>query len=379
MAGSHAILDSYGFVLPALLPLLIPNLGLTLVMAGLLVTVHQVASSFAQPFLGHLADRGGGFRWMSWGGLLATGVAAGALGFVQNFASLAGAMLVMGIGVALFHPASATLVSQTAPPGSRGLWMSLYVSLGNLGLGLGPLAVGILLERFGLGSIWLLALPAIAAAFLIWSLGPSLPLRGPRVQRSLIGIVRGNERLLLLLTGVVAARAWASNAFQVFLPLFVVSRGASVGDGARLLSLYLGAGALGGIVGGVLADRLGRDRVIIGSLLLSVPFGLLLVAQQTPGPLFWVAAGLNGFLLQGSFVVLTLRGQESIPGSVGMMSGMMLGFTIGIGGLAVTPMGYLAELVGLEPVLIGAALLAVVSAGLMLLVPAPPRPTPASA
>ena len=111
--------------------------------------------------------------------------------------------------------------------------------------------------------------------------------------------------------------------FQTFLPLYAASKGADAQEAAHTLTVYLVVGALGGLVGGSVADRLGRDRVIIGSLLLSAPFSLALAFQNEVGPLFWFCAAMSGFLLNGSFVVLTVRGQESIPGSVSMMSGMM--------------------------------------------------------
>jgi FSR family fosmidomycin resistance protein-like MFS transporter len=49
-------------------------------------------------------------------------------------------------------------------------------------------------------------------------------------------------------------------------------------------------------------------------------------------------------------VALTVRGQELMPGSVAMVSGLMLGFTVGMGGLAVTPLAALAEQIGLDVV-----------------------------
>ena len=107
-------------------------------------------------------------------------------------------------------------------------------------------------------------------------------------------------------------------------------------------------------------------------MLLSAPFSLTLAFQNEVGPLFWICAAMSGFLLNGSFVVLTVRGQESIPGSVSMMSGMMLGLTVGLGGIIVTPMAATAEHTGLAPMLIFSALLGPIGAGLMRLVPKAP-------
>ena len=104
----------------------------------------------------------------------------------------------------------------------------------------------------------------------------------------------------------------------------------------------------------------------------AAPFCVLLALQDGVGGAFIVGTAMSGLLLNGSFVVLAVRGQESMPGSLGMVSGLMLGLSIGLGGLAVTPMAILAERVGIEPVFVAAGGLAIVCALLMRAVPSPP-------
>ena len=58
MAFAHLVNDTYAWMLPALLPLLLLKLEISLGLAGLLITIYQASSSFTQPLLGHLADRG---------------------------------------------------------------------------------------------------------------------------------------------------------------------------------------------------------------------------------------------------------------------------------------------------------------------------------
>jgi FSR family fosmidomycin resistance protein-like MFS transporter len=157
--------------------------------------------------------------------------------------------------------------------------------------------------------------------------------------------------------------------------VYAVSRGASILDASRLLTLYLLSGAIGGLIGGWLADRVGRDRVIITSLLCAAPFCVLLALQDAVGPAFVLASAASGLLLNGSFVVLAVRGQESMPGSLGMVSGLMLGLSIGLGGLAIAPMAIVAERVGIPPVFVAAGALAILGAALMRIVPHVPART----
>jgi FSR family fosmidomycin resistance protein-like MFS transporter len=178
-------------------------------------------------------------------------------------------------------------------------------------------------------------------------------------------VFRKNGRVLAVLVGVVALRSWASTTLATFLPTLANQRGAAPSEAAQVLTVFLISGAIGGFAGGAGADRFGRDRVVIGSLLLSVPFGVFLALQSEFGIAFWAAAAASGFFLNGSWISLTVRGQESVPGSIAMMSGLMLGLSVGLGAIAVTPFGLIAEQVGLAPVLTVTAALPVLGALLM--------------
>jgi FSR family fosmidomycin resistance protein-like MFS transporter len=371
MALAHLVNDSYAFMLPALLPLLLGKLGIGLGLAGLLVTLYQASSSFTQPVFGHMSDSGSRTRWMAWTGVALSGFAAAALGLAPSFAFVALALLAGGLGTALYHPVSAALVAASVPQRSRGQWMSVYISAGNFGLPIGPLFISVIIATVGLGGSWLLAIPALALALLVWRIGPRMPER-TAAPRSLRAVVVGNRRMLAGLVSVSATRAWATALVSSFLPVYAVSLGASIVDASRLLTLYLLAGAVGGLTGGWIADRAGRDRVIIASLLGAAPFCLLLAAQTTVGLPFVIATALCGMFLNGSFVVLAVRGQESMPGSLGMVSGLMLGLSIGLGGLAVAPMGVIAEHAGIQPVFVVAGVLAIACALLMRALPQPP-------
>lgn len=369
IAAAHAVNDSYAYILPPLLPVLLTQSGITLGMGAALVGLQLLAASILQPIFGHWADRSGGGRWMGWTGVLLSGLGAAALGSAPGFAGLGVAMLVTGIGTALFHPVSAALVAQAAPAAQRGFWMSAYISAGNLGLGLGPLLVGLVLVQGSVSSTWLLALPAVLVAGLMWRLAPARPGRGGRSTLSMSVVLRRHWRLLTILVSVVALRSWASTALVTFLPTLATTRGASPAEAAQVLTVFLVAGALGGFVGGAAADRVGRDRVVIGSLLLSVPFSVLVALLGSFGPVFWLAAATSGFFLNGSWISLTVRAQESVPGSIAMMSGLMLGLSIGLGGLAVTPVGVIAETSGLGVVIAVVACLPALGAALMRMVP----------
>lgn len=372
LALAHAVNDSYAFVLQALLPAIIPTLGLTLGLAGLLVSLYQVTSSLVQPIIGYLSDRRG-LRWPAWAGVAASGIAAGLIGVAPHYLALVGLLLLGGIGTAIFHPVGGAMVGAAAPEHARGRWIGMFVTAGNFGNAVGPLALGFMLDRNGLAGTWPIMLPALGVAALLGTFAPrpSPPGKG---MPSLAAILRQHRRVLSSLILVITLRAWITSTVLTFLPLLARQRGLGLGEAAQTMSVFLFAAAIGGFLGGMAADRWGRDRVIIGSLLLSVPFGVAVALRPEVDILFYLTAAAAGFFLNSSFVVLTIRGQESLPASTGMITGITLGLSIGLGGLAVTPMALLAEQIGLPGATAIAASMGVLAALAMLLVPPlPPK------
>src|SRR5438132_14072540 len=104
MALAHLTNDSYAYMLPALLPVLLTRLDITVGLAGILVTLYQASSSFTQPFFGHLADRGSATRWIDWTGAALSGHAARPLGLALSFSLLPHAPLAYGLAAPLSHP-----------------------------------------------------------------------------------------------------------------------------------------------------------------------------------------------------------------------------------------------------------------------------------
>jgi len=346
LAAAHLVNDSYVYFLPTLLPLVIPSLGISLTAAGIAVGLFQLTSSFAQPILGHFADRAP-LRWMAWLGLIGTAIGAGGVGIVSDFWALLAILIVGALGTSAFHPVATATISDIARAGQgrrRGQLMSVYITAGNLGLAVGPAALRFGLPAWGPAISVPLAVPCLLIALAVYLVVPAREIRARRAA-SAGSMLAKHRGVLAALLGVATLRSWANVGLATFLPLLLVERGFSVEDGATVLSVFLLFGGIGGLGAGYLSDRVGRDRVIVGSLLLSPPCGWLML--HGPGAWLWVGSALVGLTLTASMVTLTVRGQELLPESVAMVSGLMLGFSAGMGGLAAAPLAALAEQIGI--------------------------------
>ena len=107
------------------------------------------------------------------------------------------------------------------------------------------------------------------------------------------------------------------------------------------LFLFLAAAALGTLLGGPIGDRIGRKPVIRFSILGVAPFALLLQHAN----LFWTTALtiVIGLILSSAFPAILAYAQEFMPGRVGTVSGLLVGFAFGMGGLGAAVLGMLAD------------------------------------
>lgn len=115
---------------------------------------------------------------------------------------------------------------------------------------------------------------------------------------------------------------------------------------SHLMTVMLFAGAIGGVLGGLISDLYGRKRLIVGSLMLSTP--LFLAFFYTQGALSVIFLALAGACLLSSFSVTVVAAQEAIPNNKALAAGLTMGFAGGLGGLAVILIGRIGDIWGLD-------------------------------
>jgi FSR family fosmidomycin resistance protein-like MFS transporter len=146
-------------------------------------------------------------------------------------------------------------------------------------------------------------------------------------------------------------------------PVYLITRfGASPTTAGLALTTMLVAGAIGTLAGGRWADRIGRRRLLVGAMVPLVPL-LVLLPHVGLVAAFVVLAGI-GFTVDSPFSTTVVLGQEYLPRHVGLSSGITYGLAIGLGGLAATALGALADATSTRTVL-GVLPALAVAAGLL--------------
>lgn len=354
LAVAHALCDVYQGAVPALLPFLLAANDWSYGTGSLLVLAATLSSSIVQPVFGHLSDRRPA-PWLMPLGFVVAGLGLAVVGLLHSPVAAFVAVLVSGLGVAAFHPEGSRAAAYAAGE-RKATGMSYFSVGGNAGWALGPLLVTATVLPFGLGATLLLALPALAGAILTARELPRLRAARDRAtaRAAVVAAVRAEAgddrpaddwRAFGILTGAVAARSIVYFGLMTYVPLYFVDHlGTSKAAGETALIAYLVAGAVGTLVGGRLADRVGRRPLLLASFTLQAP---LLIAFLLGGPaLATVALGLLGLIAIATFSISVVMGQAFLPNHLGVASGVTLGLAIGVGGLAAAALGPLADAAG---------------------------------
>jgi FSR family fosmidomycin resistance protein-like MFS transporter len=363
LTAAHLCDDVAQGAVPVILPFFIAAQHLSYAGGAVLVLAGTVASSVVQPLFGHVSDRRPA-AWLAALGVFLAGLGVGLACIMPTYPLALAAMGLTGLGVAAFHPEATRLTNYASGP-KRATAMSVFSVGGNAGFALGPLLATPLLITFGLRGGLLLALPASVMAVILLCL---LPAFARLRQAASAGDVRQQRRTndqwgpFARLTVTAVSRSIVFYGLNSFIPLYWLNvLHASTQAAGLATTLFAAVGACGTLLGGRLADRFGRKRVVVISFLVLVPAMLCLLTASSP----WLAFALLGpvaLSLYASNSVMVVIGQEFLPNHIGTASGVTLGLAFSIGGLAVPLLGHVADVRGIHTALLWLTALPVLAA-----------------
>jgi FSR family fosmidomycin resistance protein-like MFS transporter len=366
LSTGHMAVDFAGGALPAMLPFLVEKYDLSYTLAAVLILASALAGSIVQPLFGLWSDR----RGAVW--LLPAGVAVGGVGMALAAVSpsywlVVVFVVVSGLGTAAYHPEGSKFAAFVS--GSRrASGMSLFSIGGNLGYALGVVVTSAVVVAAGLDGAAIVSIPTVAVAVMLLLVTPYLLTFVPSTGRD-GRHGHGEDRLsaMALLLGVVTLRSLSWFGLLTFVPLYEVSIGNSKGYGNTLLSIMVFAGAAGTLIAGPTADRVGRRPVLLGSSLVLTP--AIVIFLTVGGTVGAVCLAVIGMAVVGTFGVTMVMSQEYMPRHIGMASGLSIGFSIGLGGIAAVMLGAVADSVDLRTALWICAVAPLAGAALTLLLP----------
>ncbi len=340
---------------------IVPELGLSNLQFGLLTgVVFTGVYTVLGLFAGSLADRTNRAHLIAAGLALWSALTA-ATGLTKNFAQMAAARMLIGVGEACLTPAAMSLLADRVAPARRALVSGIYYMGYPLGIGGSFIFAGIVGPSLGWrGGFLVLGALGVVAALLVWAL-----MRDPRAATA--GAARNGSfgdsfRAMRHELRHNRAFAWTLAACTVLvfalgggildLLWWVKERGYAATDAQKITGLiFLVGGCLGALLGGAGADWVqrrsagGRLKFLGWLFLIAAP--LLTLYRVIPGH----SALFYSLAVFGSMCTLMLFGpalsavQEQVPAqhrasAVAMF--LLCGALIGAGGGNATA-GWLAD------------------------------------
>ena len=343
---AHLLNDMMQSVLLAIYPMLKLGLSLSFTQIGLITLTYQLTASLLQPLIGLYTDRrplpyslplGMGFTLF---GLLALSQAG-------SFAAVLLSAMLIGMGSSVFHPESSR-VARMAAGSQPGLAQSLFQIGGNLGSALGPLLAALIIVPQGQGSAAWFSLFALLGVVVLsfvgrWSSHHVATFRKRMQAHAGNGLSSRQIGWSLAILGLLMfSKFFYMTSLSSYYTFYLIDKfGLPLASAQLYLFVFLFAVAAGTVLGGPVGDRIGRKRVIWGSILGVAPFTLLLPHVG----LWWtgVLSVIIGMILASAFSAILVYAQELVPGKVGAISGLFFGFAFGMGGIGAALLGQLAD------------------------------------
>jgi FSR family fosmidomycin resistance protein-like MFS transporter len=345
----HALNDLNPSVLQASYPVVKATYHLDFSQIGLITLIYQITASLLQPLVGMYTDRRPtpwslpvGMAFMSGGMLLLSQAATYPIVLMSS--------ALIGLGSSIFHPESSRL-ARLASGGQHGLAQSLFQLGGNSGVALGPVMAALLIAPRGPSSFAWFCVAGLCGIAISSRVGRWYRVHvKPRISStSELGVAdddglsrRRVAFAICILIALIFSKYFYLASISTFFTFYLVSRFHIALRSAQMcLFAFMGATALGTLIGGPVGDRIGRKAVIWGSILGVLPFTLALPYVSLAWTIALAVA--IGLVLSSAFSAILVYAQELVPGRIGMISGLFFGLAFGMAGIGAAVLGRVAD------------------------------------
>ncbi|MEO8048931.1 MAG: MFS transporter [Acidobacteriota bacterium] len=345
----HLLNDMIQSLLPAIYPILKGNYHLDFGQVGMITFTNQLTASVLQPVVGTFTDKRPQPFSLSIGmGFTLVGLVM--LSTATSFPLILLAAAMVGIGSAVFHPESSR-IARMASGGQHGFAQSIFQVGGNAGSALGPLLAAFIVLPHGQTSLAWFSLAALLGMALLGKVGVwakryrEARINAPKHESDHVdhGLPSNKVKwsIVILVVLVFSKYIYLASLTSYYTFYLINKFHVSVQNAQVYLFVFLGAVAVGTILGGPIGDRVGRKYVIWCSILGVLPFTLVLPYVN----LAWtvVLSAIIGIILASAFPAILVYAQELLPGKIGMISGLFFGLAFGTAGIAAALLGELAD------------------------------------
>ncbi|TSJ64591.1 MFS transporter [Starkeya sp. 3C] len=353
LSAAHFLNDMIQSLIPAVYPIIKTAYALDFGQIGIITLTFQISASLLQPLIGLYTDRYP-LPYSTVAGMGFTLVGLVGLAYAGSYALLLLAAACVGIGSSIFHP-EATRMARKASGGRHGFAQGLFQVGGQAGGAIGPLLAAFIIVPNGQASLaWFSAAALLAMPLLGWTAGHhalSTPARkaSHASEETPAPGLRQVAFPLAILIALLCSKTAYTASFTSFYTFYLIERfEVSVQTSQVMLFLFLVSSAAGVLFGGMLGDRIGRNKIIWFSILGALPFTLMLPHVG----LVWtgVLTVIINLIMSSAFAAILIYAIELMPNRIGLIGGFFYGLVFGLGGLAAAALGLFADRYGIDTI-----------------------------
>jgi len=342
----HFFNDFYMNLIPPILFLFVQTLGLSLAQQAFIAFVITSSGSFAQPIIGYFVDKRGkpyliiiSLIWIAFWMSIS--------GVISNYYLLVIAVGLGALASALFHPLGSAMAVRLGKK-SMGKSLSIFMTIGGFAASVSPMVAIPIVKNYGLNSLVLFMIPGIlVAGYLYYAQVQKVEMNQyqDKEDKKSEKFDFSSAKWVSLLVFISSNKVLVRGFLITFGAQIMLSKQVSVGVAGVVLSIYLFANSLGTIIGGFLDDLIGSRKVLVVFNL----FVLICMAVIVFMPGIPMMAGfiLMGFALSGSSTANIVMTHRLMPENVNVATGLIMGFSGGLGGFLMLAFGKIADIQGL--------------------------------
>lgn len=356
LSTGHFIVDWYASILVPLYPVITAKLGISLSFISTIIAFGHMLSSMLQPFFGYISDKLPHRTFMFWGLVMASLFIP--LTVVSPSARLLTLFLILGMcGNAFYHPQVTCLVNTFSFNNPKlAKYMGIFLGLGTIGYAIGPICSSSVAATFGEHALLFFAIPGILTAVLIYFVVPKIPSDTVcNSKESFFALMKEilSSKTILGLVLIAVVKSGVSISFGTYMPFLLEKNGFSLNEIGLIVTLFFTISGIATMISPKLEEKIGGANVIRLSFFSILPLTLLTLFVLESLPYF--AATL--FILTGFFILLSVSvtlvsAQKLVNKNKGVISGVMQGFSWGLGALFLAPMGFVGQYFGVDKILI---------------------------
>jgi len=353
LSGVHFLVDMFGNLLPALLPVLCHEFNVTLAVGGFVLASLPLASNGVQILTGHLRPDKTRPLFLYLGVVLAASICLMSLAprSTAGVVLLLGLGIISGSGVAIAHPEGLRAL-HTLNRISPALSTAVFMTSGFLGFASGGAVSAGLVASFGLQGLYPLALclvvgvAATALSQVRLGVDHGVTTAGDQATRPPAPALPFWEVLVIGLPAAVS-----TSVLLQLTPTHLHELGYDLVFGGFTTAIFGWGGAVGPFLWAAVAHRKGDLPCCLWAFLLSAPFVILYFVFIHHAAAAWLLFGA-GFSAMSAYVLTISLARNTRGLNLGQRMAFMVGGTWGIAQVVFLLIALVADWIGTGPVLV---------------------------